>query len=51
MGNGGCVGNGCCLRVDLDAVKLRTIAGDPGSVVGVDVGPLFLGQVDVECVV
>ena len=43
MGNGGCVGNGCCLRVDLDAVKLRTIAGDLGCVGGVGVGSLFPG--------
>ena len=51
MGNGGCVGNGGCLRVNLDAVELRTIAGDPGGVGGVGVGPLFSGQVYVECVV
>ena len=50
-GNGGCVGNGCSLRVDLDAVELGPIAGDPSGVGGVGVGPLFSGQVDVECVV
>ena len=43
MGNGGCVGNCCCLRVDLNAVELRTIAGDPGCVGGVGVGSLFPG--------
>ena len=51
MGNGSCVGNGCSLRVDLDAVKLGPIAGDPGGVGGVGVGPLCSGQVYVECVV
>ena len=51
VGNGGCVGNGCSLRVDLDAVELGPIAGDPCGVGGVGVGPLFSGQVYVECVV
>ena len=51
MGNGSCVGNGCSLRVDLDTVELGPIAGDPGSVGGVGVCPLFSGQVYVESVV
>ena len=32
VGNGVCVGNGCSLRVDLDAVELGPVAGDPSSV-------------------
>ena len=51
MGDGGCVVDGCCQRVDHDAVELGMVAGDPGGVGGVGVGPLFSGQIDVECVV
>ena len=50
VGDGGCVIDGCCERVDHDAVELGTVAGDPGCVGGVGVGPLFSGQIDVECV-
>jgi len=51
VGDGGCVVDGCCQRVDQDAVELGTVAGDPGCVGGVGVGPLLSGQADVECVV
>lgn len=50
MGDGGCVVDGGCEWVDQDAVEMGTVAGDPGCVSGVGVGPLFSGQVDVECV-